>query len=77
MRLLAIWGAGMKRFIEGVARGQSMLLPECLDDFIEDILPASTATNAAPTTGIFPPRTGSSMGFADLVLPELLIQHIN
>ena len=29
----------MKRFIEGVDRGQSMLLPECLDDFIENINP--------------------------------------
>jgi transposase len=29
----------MKRFIEGADRGQSMLLPECLDDFIEDINP--------------------------------------
>jgi transposase len=29
----------MKRFIEGVDRGQPTLLPECLDDFIEDINP--------------------------------------
>jgi transposase len=26
----------MKRFVEGVARGQSTLLPECLDDWIEE-----------------------------------------
>src|SRR6478672_9974714 len=26
----------MKRFIEGADRGQSSLLPECLDDFIDE-----------------------------------------
>jgi hypothetical protein len=26
----------MKRFVEGVDRGQSTLLPECLDDFIDE-----------------------------------------
>ena len=26
----------MKRFIEGVARDQVTLLPECLDDYVED-----------------------------------------
>ena len=26
----------MKRFIEGADRGQSTLLPECLDDWIDD-----------------------------------------
>src|SRR4030095_12348609 len=29
----------MKRFVEGVDRGQSTLLPECLDDFIDEINP--------------------------------------
>lgn len=29
----------MKRFIEGVDRGQSTLLPECLDDFIDESNP--------------------------------------
>jgi len=29
----------MKRFIEGADRGQSTLLPECLDDFIDEINP--------------------------------------
>ena len=26
----------MKRFIEGAGRGQSTLLPECLDDWVDD-----------------------------------------
>ena len=29
----------MKRFIEGADRGQSTLLPECLDDFIDEANP--------------------------------------
>ena len=29
----------MKRFVEGVDRGQSTLLPECLDDFIDETNP--------------------------------------
>src|SRR4029453_4659957 len=31
----AIWGDRMKRFVEGADRGQSTLLPECLDDWID------------------------------------------
>jgi transposase len=31
-----ICGALMKRFVEGVDRGQSTLLPECLDDWIDE-----------------------------------------
>jgi len=30
----------MKRFVEGADRGQSTLLPECLDHFINEINPA-------------------------------------
>lgn len=26
----------MKRFVEGVPRGQSTLMPECLDDWVAD-----------------------------------------
>src|SRR5215475_5674021 len=29
----------MKRFVEGAERGQSTLLPECLDDFLDEINP--------------------------------------
>jgi transposase len=29
----------MKRFIEGADRGQATLLPECLDDFIDESNP--------------------------------------
>ena len=40
MDLLAIcWGQSMKRFMEGADRGQSTLLPECLDDFIDESNP--------------------------------------
>ncbi len=40
MILLAICGGqSMKRFIEGADRGQSTLLPECLDDWIDESNP--------------------------------------
>ncbi|SRR6266480_3436365 len=29
-----VWGAGVKRFVEGQDRSQLVLLPECLDDFV-------------------------------------------
>ena len=29
----------MRRFVEGIDRGQSTLLPECLDDFIDESNP--------------------------------------
>jgi transposase len=32
-------GAGMKRFVAEADRGQSTLLPECLDDFIDESNP--------------------------------------
>jgi hypothetical protein len=32
-------GQSMKRFIEGADRGQLTLLPECLDDFIDESNP--------------------------------------
>jgi len=31
----------MKRFVEGVDRGQSTLFPECLDDWIDEEQPGS------------------------------------
>jgi transposase len=33
---MVICGALMKRFVEGIDRGQSTLLPECLDDWIDE-----------------------------------------
>jgi hypothetical protein len=36
MILLAIYGGWMTRFIAGTDRGQSTLLPECLDDWIDE-----------------------------------------
>jgi hypothetical protein len=37
MNRLTIWGARiMKRFVEGADRGQSTMLPECLDDWIDE-----------------------------------------
>ena len=30
----------MRRFIEGADRGQSTLLPECLDDWVDESNPA-------------------------------------
>ena len=31
-----VQGDWMKRFVEGADRGQSMLFPECLDDWIDE-----------------------------------------
>src|SRR6266403_963915 len=36
IRLAICRGAFMKRFVEGVDRGQSTLLPECLDEWVEE-----------------------------------------
>ena len=36
MVLLANWGAIMGRSVEGADRGQATLLPECLDDWIDE-----------------------------------------
>ncbi len=37
MILLANWGGAiMGRFVEGADRGQATLLPECLDDWIDE-----------------------------------------
>ena len=37
--LVILRGESMKRFVEGADRGQSTLLPECLDDFIDESNP--------------------------------------
>ena len=34
--LMILRGVIMKRFVEGADRGQSTLLPECLDDWIDE-----------------------------------------
>jgi hypothetical protein len=34
--LMILRGVIMKRFVEGADRGQSTLLPECLEDWIEE-----------------------------------------
>src|SRR6202158_3644769 len=36
IRLAICGGRFMKRFVEGADRGQSTLLPECLDEWVED-----------------------------------------
>ena len=36
----------MKRFVEGVDRGQSRLFPECLDDWIDEDNESADSTNA-------------------------------
>jgi hypothetical protein len=36
MILTRFSGDRMKRFVEGADRGQSTLLPECLDDWIDE-----------------------------------------
>ena len=39
MIFVAIWGGSMKRFLVGADRGQSTLLPECLDEWIGESNP--------------------------------------
>ena len=39
IRLLNRRGAGMAGFIQGVDRGQSTLLPECLEDWADESNP--------------------------------------
>ena len=36
IRLAICRGQFMKRFVEGADRGQSTLLPECLDEWVEE-----------------------------------------
>ena len=39
MILSRFWGESMRRFVEEADRGQWTLLPECLDDFIDESNP--------------------------------------
>ena len=41
-----ILGELMKRFVEGLDRSQSTLLPECLDDFIDESKPVRVVVDA-------------------------------
>ena len=55
---------GMKRFVEGADRGQSTLLPECLDDWIEENNPVRVIDAFVDALDL------SELGF-DGVAPEL------
>jgi hypothetical protein len=50
IRLAICRGQFMKRFVEGADRGQSTLLPECLDEWVEEsnsvrvVIPLSTGS---------------------------------
>jgi hypothetical protein len=39
MILLAISGGSMKRFVAGADRRQSAMLPECIDDWVDESNP--------------------------------------
>ena len=85
MRLLAIWGAGMKRFIEGVARGQSMLLPECLDEWIDESNPVRAVDAFVDTLdlaqlgfeGIVPEATGRPSYHPSALLKLYIYGYLN
>jgi hypothetical protein len=51
----------MKRFVEGVDRGQSTLFPECLDDWGKE----------DPEVGGGSPVVRSARGFRELLAPPL------
>lgn len=75
----------MKRFVEGAERGQSSLLPECLDDFIDESNPVRAidvfvdALNLAEMgfEGIDPARTGRPAYHPAILLKLYIYGYLN
>ncbi len=75
----------MKRFVEGAERGQSSLLPECLDDFIDESNPVRAidvfvdALNWAEMgfEGIDPARTGRPAYHPAILLKLYIYGYLN
>jgi len=82
---MAIRGDGMKRFVEGVDRGQSTLLPECLDDWIDENNPVRVidafveALNLAQLgfAGVEPEATGRPAYHPSVLLKLYIYGYLN
>lgn len=59
----------MKRFIEGVGRGQCILLPECLDDYIGEDNPVRIVDVFVDEMDL------QSLGFGSVDLPRQGVPH--
>jgi transposase len=75
----------MKRFVEGVDRGQSTLLPECLDDWIDENNPVRVidafveALNLAELgfAGVKPEITGRPSYHPSVLLKLYIYGYLN
>src|SRR5687767_9301912 len=75
----------MKRFVEGTDRGQSTLLPECLDDWIDDNNPVRVidafveALNLAELgfSGVEPEATGRPSYHPSVLLKLYIYGYLN
>jgi len=75
----------MKRFVEGTDRGQSTLLPECLDDWIEENNPVRVidafieALNLAELgfSGVEPEATGRPAYHPSVLLKLYIYGYLN
>ena len=75
----------MKRFVEGVDRGQSTLLPECLDDWIDENNPVRVidafveALNLAEVgfAGVEPEATGRPSYHPSVLLKLYVYGYLN
>ena len=76
---------GMKRFVEGTDRGQTTLLPECLDDWIDENNPVRVidafveALNLAQLgfTGVEPEATGRPAYHPSVLLKLYIYGYLN
>ena len=72
----------MKRFVEGTDRGQSTLLPECLDDWIDENNPVRASTNALNLAelgfaGVEPETTGRPSYHPSVLLKLYIYGYLN
>jgi transposase len=75
----------MKRFVEGADRGQSTLLPECLDDFIDEINPVRAIDafvdaldlGALGFAGVEPAATGRPSYHPSVLLKLYIYGYLN
>jgi transposase len=71
----------MKRFVEGAERGQSTLLPECLDDFIDEINPVRAIDaldlGALGFAGVEPTATGRPSYHPSALLKLYIYGYLN
>jgi|SRR5258708_2137298 len=59
IRLAIYRGQFMKRFVEGADRGQSILLPECLDEWVEESNSVRVVDSFVDALDLEPNRNGA------------------